>query len=304
MHSDLLKYYRHLKETAALRSALSLLQWDQEVNMPISAATSRANQISILSGLVHEKYTNREFINLTNKLYNAADLTKSEKRSVAKTLKNITKSTLLSKEFVEKVSSVTSHVFNSWLDARKNNNANDYLKTLQELVDIKKREYELKYPGLDVYEGCLDEYDEGVNTSELDRLFKNLLPGIDQIIANIPKSDDDFLFLKRHYPADKQWKFGLEIMQNCGFDFRAGRQDKSAHPFTITISEGDIRITTRIDENNFAEMFWSSMHELGHGLYEQGIPQQFEGAPESEACSISIHESQSRFWENHIGRSS
>lgn len=303
MNSDLLKYYRHLKETAALRSALSLLQWDQEVNLPDSAANSRANQISILSGLVHQKYTDKEFINLINKLCEATNLTELEEKSVRKTLKSVTKNTLLSTEFVENVSSVTSRVFNSWLDARKNNNANNYLKTLQKLVDIKKREYELKYPEMDIYEGCLDEYDEGLKTSELDRLFANLLPGIDQIIINVIEEEDDFQFLNRHYPADKQWNLGLEILNLCGFNFRAGRQDKSAHPFTITISEGDIRITTRIDENNFSEMFWSSMHELGHGLYEQGIPQEFEGAPESEACSISIHESQSRFWENHIGRS-
>jgi carboxypeptidase Taq len=303
MNPKLQKYYAHLKEVSTLQSALSLLQWDQEVNLPIKASKSRAEQVALLSGIIHKKFIDKEFVKLTHSLSSEESLTDYQKKSVQKTLNSINKNLKLTVDFVELVSTVTSKVFFSWIQSRKDNDASSYLKELVKLIEIKKQEVEIKYPHIETYNGFLDEHDEGTNMKFLDQIFDELLPGIDKIIAKLNSKEQENEFLFRHYPSNKQWEFGLRMLNVCGFDFKAGRQDKSEHPFTIALGHNDIRITTRINENYFPEMFWSSMHELGHALYEQGLEKKHEGAPESEACSISIHESQSRFWENHIGRS-
>jgi carboxypeptidase Taq len=116
-----------------------------------------------------------------------------------------------------------------------------------------------------------------------------------------PQVNDDFL--KQHFDRSKQWEFGMTVLKDFGFDFEAGRQDISEHPFTTSFNSRDVRLTTRIDENDFSNMTWSCIHELGHGLYEQGLPVEQYGLPLGEAASLTIHESQSRLWENHIGRS-
>jgi carboxypeptidase Taq len=115
-----------------------------------------------------------------------------------------------------------------------------------------------------------------------------------------PQVDDSFL--QQHYPKQQQWDFGMDIIKQLGFDFNAGRQDISEHPFTTSFNAADVRITTRIDENDFSNMLWSCIHETGHALYEQGLPGSGYGLPSGEYASLSIHESQSRLWENNVGR--
>jgi len=303
MNAKLNLYYNHLKEVSTLQSALALLQWDQEVNLPPKAIQSRSDQIALLSVMSHKKFLSNDFIKLTRALNQDNSLSNEQQRSVRRTMKSINKNINLKNNFVEKVSTVTSKVFHSWIDARNRNNSTEFFKHLEHLIEIKKTEIELKYPQQEAYNGFLDEHDEGTTTEFVDAIFSELLPGIDTIMSNIQQQQRDDDFLHGDFNSNKQWEVGLNALKICGFDFEAGRQDRSEHPFTISLGAGDIRITTRINENYFPEMFWSSMHELGHALYEQGLNKQYFGAPESEACSISIHESQSRFWENHIGRS-
>lgn len=153
------------------------------------------------------------------------------------------------------------------------------------------------------YNALMNEYDKGLTVATVDNIFTNLKPQLLtllQFIKNKPQADNSFLH--QHFDKDTQWKFGMQLLQQIGFDFEAGRQDISVHPFTTSFNNQDVRVTTRIDENDFGNMTWSCIHEGGHALYEQGLPAEEYGLPLSEYCSLSIHESQSRLWENNVGR--
>ncbi|MEX1188049.1 MAG: carboxypeptidase M32 [Bacteroidia bacterium] len=303
MNKDLLKYYDHLKEIANLVSISSTLHWDQEVNMPLKASTSRANQLSLLSGLIHEKQTDPRFFDLLMRLQEDESLSDKQKRSIQKTKQILDRTKKLSNEFVRKVSAHTSNTFTSWLKAREENSFSVLLPNLSMLIELKQEEATLYKHSGNLYDALLHEYEPGMTSAQLDPVFSKLTKDLSDIISSIDLKEDDDSILRQFYPKSSQWKLGMEYLKFFGFDFSAGRQDISEHPFTIAISNGDIRITTRIDENNLGEMFWSSLHEMGHALYEQSLMKYEAGAPESESCSLSIHESQSRFWENHIGRS-
>jgi len=150
----------------------------------------------------------------------------------------------------------------------------------------------------------LDEFEKGATVELLDKTFNDLLPTLKNLLDRIlqqPQVSDSFL--KQHFSKDQQWEWGIELIRNLNFDFDAGRQDISEHPFSVSFNSNDVRITTRIDENDFGNMTWSCIHETGHALYEQGLPDEQYGLPLGEACSYSIHESQSRLWENNVGRS-
>ena len=150
----------------------------------------------------------------------------------------------------------------------------------------------------------MDEYEKGCTVKLMDTVFGNMLPRLTLILDKIKQAepiDDSFLF--QAFDKKKQWDLGLEIIAGLGFDFEAGRQDLSSHPFSTSFNKYDVRITTRIDEHDFSSMLFSCIHETGHALYEQGLPESEYGLPSGEYASLGIHESQSRLWENHIGRS-
>jgi carboxypeptidase Taq len=149
----------------------------------------------------------------------------------------------------------------------------------------------------------MNDFDKGLTVAIVDNVFTDLKPQLIDLLKKIKdKKQVDNSLLHQHFDKETQWKFGMEILKRMQFDFEAGRQDISEHPFTINFSNADVRITTRIDENDFGNMTWSCIHEGGHALYEQGLPGDEYGLPLGEYCSLSIHESQSRLWENNIGR--
>jgi carboxypeptidase Taq len=153
------------------------------------------------------------------------------------------------------------------------------------------------------YNALMNDYDKGLTVATVDAIFSDLRPQLLSLLESIKnKPQVDNSFLHQHFDKDAQWKFGMQILQQIGFDFEAGRQDISVHPFTTSFNNRDVRVTTRIDENDFGNMTWSCIHEGGHALYEQGLPAEEYGLPLSEYCSLSIHESQSRLWENCVGR--
>ncbi|MES2881920.1 MAG: carboxypeptidase M32, partial [Bacteroidota bacterium] len=188
--------------------------------------------------------------------------------------------------------------------ARKQNAFAIYSDNLAQLIELKKQEAEiLGYEG-HPYNALVNEYEKGCTTPLLDKTFDNLLPQLKNLLQKIwgkPQVDDSFLL--QPFPKQQQWDWGMHIIKQLHFDFDAGRQDMSEHPFSTSFGPGDVRITTRISENDFGNMTWSCIHETGHALYEQGLPATEYGLPLGEACSYSIHESQSRLWENNVGRS-
>jgi carboxypeptidase Taq len=296
-------YQSTMRRIADLRYASAVLQWDQETYMPSNGAMYRGQQIATLSELSHTMFTDKAFGDQLQRLLDDTSLTPSQKRNVELTLDDHRRQVKPS-SFVRKLTETINRSFHKWIEARKQNSFEVFAPELSELVELKLQEADLIGYEHHPYNALLDEFDKGSNVQQLDRIFGEILQPLRALLEKIqsaPQVDD--AFLKQHFPKDAQWNFGMQVLKDLYFDFESGRQDISEHPFTTSFSAQDVRVTTRIDENDMANMVWSCIHELGHALYEQGLPADQYGLPLGEAASLTIHESQSRLWENHIGRS-
>ena len=297
-------YRRQMQRIADVRQASAVLQWDQETYLPPKGAHFRGQQISTLSELAHQLFVEESFGNLLHELMGKEDLPAADKRNVELTLEDYTKAKKYTSLFVRKMAEQVAKTYHAWIEARKQNSFKTYEKDLSELVKLKREESEILGYKDHPYNAHLNEYEKGATVALVDTTFDNLLPQLKQLLDKIaaqPQVDDRFF--KQHFPAQAQWDWGMHLLKELHFDFERGRQDVSEHPFSISFSPQDVRITTRIDEGDFNNMTWSCIHEVGHALYEQGLPPEQYGLPLGEACSFSIHESQSRLWENHVGRS-
>ena len=304
MNSSYQRYQELLRKAADLAYASAVLQWDQEVYMPEKGAGYRARQLATLSGMVHEMLSSDELGGLLETLGHDQGLTEAEAANIRETTKTYRDQKKYSTSFVEEMSRTVSACFNAWQEARKKNDFSLYQPNLEKLLQLKKQECELLGYEAHPYNALLDQFEPGCTVAELDLLFsdvkKELLPFLLELRSRPAPGD---AFLHRHYPRDKQWPYGLELLRQMHFDFDKGRQDISAHPFTTSFSAEDVRVTTRINEKDIREMIWGCIHEGGHALYEQGLPADHYGLPSGEAVSLGIHESQSRLWENQVGRS-
>jgi carboxypeptidase Taq len=298
------QYKASLQKIADIKFAAAVLQWDQETYMPVKSASTRARQIASLAETAHTLFTDVKTGELLEALNDRDDLAENEKKNVALSLYDYSKSRKLPADFVRQLSETTSQSFQSWMEARKTNSFHLFENDLNLMIGLKKEEAELLGYHGHPYNALLNDYERASTVDFLDKTFSSLLPPLRELLDKIkssPQADDSFLH--QHFDADKQWSFGMELIKKLGFDFDAGRQDISEHPFTTNFSSNDVRLTTRIDKNNLGNMTWSCIHEAGHGLYEQGLPENEYGLPLGEYASLSIHESQSRLWENNVGRS-
>ena len=293
-----------LSEISDIAHATALLHWDLETYMPQKSHARRAQQIGTLSKLAHIKMTDPELKRLVDEL--AANLPNDAKQAsnIKHTSRDLKRKTLFDSKFVEDMSRATSEAFFHWQKAKENNDFALYAPFLQKVIDLKRKEAEIVgYEG-HPYDALCDEFEPGCTVAELDVLFdgvkKDLKPLLDGIKS---KPQVEAGFMDQYFNHDEQWDFGIEVLNDMGYDFEGGRQDVSSHPFTINFSATDVRVTTRVSEETFNEMLWSCIHEGGHALYEQGLPDSEYGLPSGEAVSLGIHESQSRLWENNVGRS-
>ncbi|MCH2084080.1 MAG: carboxypeptidase M32 [Saprospiraceae bacterium] len=298
-------YTDQLQKLADIEYAAAVLEWDKEVNLPKKGGQIRARQTATLYGMAHEIFTSSKFKDLLEELNQGADrLDEKQKRNVEESHRTWLRKNKFNKEFVIKRSKLVSEGYHAWKAAKEENNASKFLEALKPLVELKREEAEILGYQEHPYDALLEEFEPGYTTAQLDTLFKDVKTQLIDFVQQIrqkPKVNNDFL--KQHFPHQKQWDFGIEILRQIGYDFDAGRQDISDHPFTINFSPSDVRVTTRIDENNFGSMTWSCIHEGGHALYEQGLPSEQYGLPLGQFVSLGIHESQSRLWENNVGRS-
>lgn len=297
-------FKNHVQKAADVIFSIAVLSWDQETYMPEKGAEFRAQQISTLSGVYHKMITDNTLGKWLEELSNDATLNEKQKKNVELTKETYDKQKKFTTEFVELMSKTVSECFQAWQTAKEKNDFSVYQPKLEKLVELKKQECEILGYKDHPYDAQLNEYEKGATTKDLEKLFidvrKELVPFV-QKIKQAQQVDDSFFY--KTYDTDKQWSFGLDLLKQMGYDFDAGRQDKSSHPFTISFSPKDVRVTTRVHENDISEMIWSCIHEGGHGLYEQGLPAEEYGLPLCEAISLGIHESQSRLWENNVGRS-
>lgn len=297
-------YKTKLTQIADLNAAMAVLQWDQEVYMPAMGATLRAQQLATLSGIAHELGIERKLGTLLQELNNSQSLNTIEKANVAETLRVYNDKKKYDTTFVIELSKTTSESFIAWQEAKGKKDFNLFLPFLSKLVDLKKKECELLGYAEHPYDAMLNQFEPGLKTKEVSAIFFNLRDKLIPIIKKITGAQQPNTgFLHAHYDKNKQWEFSLMLLKQLNYDFNKGRQDISTHPFTTGFNANDVRITTRINENDLFEMIGSSIHECGHALYEQGLPVSDYGLPSGEFLSLAIHESQSRLWENNVGRS-
>ncbi|HMJ46551.1 MAG TPA: carboxypeptidase M32 [Ferruginibacter sp.] len=296
------EYKTKMQKIADLKYASAVLHWDQETYLPPKGSDFRGRQIATLNEVAHRHFTDAALGDLLNDLLNT-DLDDAGKRNVSLTLEDYTRSKKFTPEFIRKMSETVNKSFHAWIKARKQNSFAVFKNELDEVVQLKKQEAEIVGYERHPYDALMNEYDRGLTTNITDELFSALRPQLMGLLGKIrkqPQVNDDFL--RQYFDKDSQWKFGIGVLEQLQFDFEAGRQDTSEHPFTTSFNSRDVRITTRVDENDFSNMLWSCIHEGGHALYEQGLPAESYGLPSGEYCSLSIHESQSRLWENCVGR--
>lgn len=302
--ADLYAAYKETTQKAAdLNNASAVLGWDQEVYMPAKGFEVRGRQLATLASLAHEMLTSEQYGNLLEELAGRGDLADDEKRNVALSLEDYNKNKKLSAAFVEAITQQTSASYNAWIQSRKENKFSIYAPELDKMIQLKKQQASMYGYESNPYDALLDEYEKGASVALLDKVFgdvKQQLPVLLDKIKTAQQVDDNF-FLS-NYPKQAQWDFSMDVLRAMGYDFEAGRQDMSEHPFTTSFAPTDVRVTTRVDENNYSSLLWSSIHEGGHALYEQGLPIAQYGLPLGAAASLGIHESQSRLWENNVGR--
>jgi len=298
------QYTDRMQKIADVKYSAAVLQWDQETYLPAKGAEFRGRQLATLSEIAHQWFVDPSLGQLLQDLHERSDLREDEQRNITLSLEDYDKQKKFSPAFIRRLSEASSRCFHAWLQARAANSFALFKDELQNMVQLKQEEAELAgYEG-HPYNALLDQYEKGATVALLDRVFNEVRVPLKEILDRIaarPQVDD--AFLRGDYPKQKQWDFGMELIRMLGFDFEAGRQDLSEHPFTTSFNPHDVRITTRIDEHDFGHMTWSCIHETGHALYEQGLPPRYYGLPLGEYASLSIHESQSRLWENNVGRS-
>jgi carboxypeptidase Taq len=295
-------YKNVMQKIADVKYAAAVLQWDQETYLPEKGAGFRGRQLATLSEIGHEMFINDKNEGLLQELL-SKNLPEDKKRNVELTWEDYSRLKKLTPEFVRKMSETVSASFFAWIEARKQNSFKLFETKLAPLVDLKRQEAELYGYDAHPYNALMDEYEKGATVQKIDLIFEDVKVPLRQLLLDVQDNHStDDSFLRQHFPTDRQWEWGMYLAKQLGFDFASGRQDISEHPFTTNFSSQDVRITTRIDEHDFANMTWSTIHEIGHALYEQGLPAERYGMPLGEYASLSIHESQSRLWENCVGR--
>ena len=297
--------YEAAREVAVLNSIESALGWDQETYMPDKAIETRATQLSWLSTRAHELATGKRM----DKLISAAEKEKPRDVKTAANLREIRRqferSSCLPSKLVAEESLATSRGKAAWAEARKRSDFAAFAPHLEKLLTIARKKADLWGWKDEPYDALLEGYERGASTREIAVVFDRLKPELIKtaraaVEASVgsPKS-----LLRGKYPIEKQQILNREIAASIGFDFDAGRIDTTTHPFCTELGPGDVRLTTRYDERDFLSSLFGVLHETGHGLYEQGLPHEDFGLPSGRAASLGIHESQSRLWENHVGRS-
>jgi carboxypeptidase Taq len=290
-----------LAEISDLSYTAALLSWDQQTYMPRGGAEGRGNQLS-----VHERATSPELGKLLDELkpYAASlDPDSDEARLVKVTARVYKKAVRVPTKHVVEFSRATTLGQQAWVEARTKSDFSIFRPHLEKIVAL-RQEYASFFPNLEhPYDALLDDYEPNMKTADVKAIFDGLRPRqveLIKAIAGKPQVDNSFL----HQPFDeKQWDFGVEVITRFGYDWNRGRQDKAPHPFTISFGINDVRITTRVTPDFLNSMLFGTMHECGHALYGMGAAPELERTGLEGGASLAVHESQSRMWENLVGRS-
>lgn len=298
----------HLEEIHHINMAAALLGWDQQTQMPPGGAGARAAQLSTLAKISHEKFTSGD----TAKLLDAAEseISGAHYDSLEASLVRVTREDYqqqikLPTELVAEISSTTALAHEVWAHARTTNDFASFAPTLEKIFDLMRRSADCIGYSEHPYDALLDQYDHGTTTAQVKSIFDAHKPDLVALIAEVGAvgSRVSDAVLHQEFDIEKQKQFGMEVVKAYGYDFNRGRQDLAVHPFCTHFSRNDVRITTRFSPNWLNPALFGTMHEAGHAMYEQNIGEELEGLPIGGGTSLGVHESQSRMWENMVGRS-
>ncbi|MBS0201568.1 MAG: carboxypeptidase M32 [Planctomycetes bacterium] len=300
---------RMLRETAVLGSCSSALGWDEQTYMPAGGAGFRSEQLGMLAGMTHERATSSRIGELLSELESSSDIGDPDSDRVVnirEARRNYTRATKLPRRLVEELSRTSTLAQQAWVKAREDAEFPVFLPWLEKMIALKREEAQAIGFGDGVpYDALLDDYEPGMTTAEVASVFGPLRDELVRLVTAIHHSPrrPKVEILERHYPKIPQIVVSEAASKSIGFDFSRGRIDASAHPFCSGFGPGDCRLTTRYNDHHFPSAFFGVLHESGHGIYEQGLPTDSFGLGIGQADSLGIHESQSRMWENFVGRS-
>jgi len=287
-----------------LSAAKAVLEWDQETNLPPDGVEERSQQLALLGGLIHDLQTSPVLGPLTGQLAESTLPTDEDRAMVRLHRREFDRASKLPKELVEREARLVGIAQPAWAVARNHQNFREFAPHLAQLVALAREKADLLGYQDHPYDALLDQYEPGTTSSQVARVFDGLEAGASDLVKRIAsRSQADDSFLHRSFPASVQEQVGRRIAGDIGFDWKAGRLDRSTHPFQTTLGPRDTRITTRYDESFFNPALFGIIHETGHALYEQGVDPKLGATILGGGTSLGIHESQSRFWENGIARS-
>lgn len=302
--NDILSLTTKLQRANLLGTILDLLQWDEQVNLPAASGPRRAEQIAAMSELSHWAATDAVIGERLSELEGNEDRLSEDERVIVRwARRDFGRASCLPPAFVADKARLDSEAYHVWREARAKADFRRFAPFLERQISMTRRAAEYTGWGDRPYDYCIDSHDPGMTEAEINGLFEELraglVPLVRKIVASPMRPHTNWL---RGFPVAKQDAFLREVVQALGFDFSRGRIDAAVHPF-CSGDAVDTRMTTRFNEDEPLDSLFSSIHETGHGLYEQGLPLEHLGTPLGKAVGMAIHESQSRLWENQVGRS-
>jgi carboxypeptidase Taq len=297
-----------IREVTYLKSTMAALEWDQQTKMPPQGAKYRAEQTTFLAGELHRRQTNPRLMELLGELSQdsqMADRSSDFSVTIRELKRECEKKAKLPETLVKELASTTSLGQQVWIEARKENDFGKFAPVLEKIFELKRQECEAIGYSDQAYDVLLDDYEPATSTRQVEAVLNSLKDELVPLVAEIAeaKQRPDESLLRREFPVEAQKKFGRIASEQIGFDYQQGRLDIAHHPFCTELGPSDTRITTRYDRQFFSSSFFGTLHEAGHGIYEQGLRSDQYGMPPGKYCSLGIHESQSRMWENLVGRS-
>jgi carboxypeptidase Taq len=308
MEEKLRQLKTRLGEIQDLNKAASVLGWDQQTYMPAGGAAARAEQLATLQKTAHNWFVTDEIGELIGSLLSneAGWEHDSDEASLVRVIaRDYQKARRVPSELVAEFARVSAMAFEAWTKARAESDFSVFQPHLEKVVELNLRLVDALGYQDRIYDPLLDQFEPEMKTVQVAAIFDDLknelLPLVKAITEQADAVDDSIL--RRTYDEGEQWSFGVKVIKDFGFDFTRGRQDKSVHPFTTSFSISDVRLTTRLDPNYLPSALFGTLHECGHGLYEQGVSHSLERTSLDDGASLGIHESQSRLWENLVGRS-
>ena len=299
------EFLTKVRQIGQLETTAALLDWDSETYMPANGLAIRAEQLALLATLAHERQTDPALGEALCEL-EAGDISdEAALTNIRETRRSYDRAAKIPAELVERMARVSTIAKDAWAKARAESAFDKFAPHLEELIDLQRQVADAVGFEGERYDALLDEYEPGATAAELTTLFDSLRTPLSEFVKRLGQARQrpDASILNRSFPVQTQTLWCRQMAEVIGFDFDSGRIDVSTHPFCSGTGPGDVRLTTRYQEHFFSPAVFGTLHEAGHGLYEQGLPTDHLFVPRGHAVSLGIHESQSRMWENMVGRS-